>query len=157
MKKLIQFIILLVGIVVMVSCSDSDSNATCTYYVGTDSIVYADSLEKVTYDSLVMSEIVSLKLTSYSFTEKGVAENGITSFAVQACDINALNTFQKKYVTVPSLDEVCNNLFSKNSQFFAEKGITSADAIDLHPFSVYLSLWNFTYNYNMQSTKIDIR
>ncbi len=157
MKKLIKSIILFIGIVLVTACNDSDGKATCTYYVGTDSIVYTDSLDRVAYDSLVISSIVSLNLTSYSFTKDGTSENGITSFAQQACDIKALDTFQKKYTSIPTLDDIRNELFSKNSQFFNEKNITSADDIDLRPFSVYLTLWNFTYDYSMQSIKIDIQ
>ena len=157
MKRLVESIILLIVIVFVASCSEPDGKATCTYYVGTDSIVYVDSPEKVAYDSLVKIEVVSLKLTSYAFTEDGVAENGMTSFAVQNCDVKALNTFQKKYTSVPTLEAIRSELYSKNSQYFNKKNITSADDIDLHPFSIYLTLWNVTYDYSLQSIKIDIR
>lgn len=156
MKKILGFIILLISIMLVASCSKTDSKATCTYYVATDSIVYADSINQANYDSLVKAAIVSLKLTSYSFTEEGTSDNGVTSYAVETCDEKAFNTFQKNAVS-PSLNAIRNELFNKNSQYFADKNITSADDIDLQPFSIYLTLWNFTYQYTFHSVKLDVR
>ena len=146
-----------ISIILIASCSSkTDSKATCTYYVATDSIVYADSINQANYDSLVKAAIVSLKLTSYSFTEEGTSDNGVTSYAVETCDEKAFNTFQKNAVA-PSLNAIRNELFNKNSQYFADKNITSADDIDLQPFSIYLTLWNFTYQYTFHSVKLDVR
>lgn len=159
MKKNTTFILLLMELLVSVaSCSpSSDGTATCTYYVATDNIAYADSLEGMRYDSLVKACIVSLKLTSYSFTEDAISDNGLSSFAVEACDAKAVSTFLKKKADAPTLNTVRDELFSKNQQFFTERNIASADEIDLHSFSVYLTLWNFTHEYAIQTTTIEIR
>jgi hypothetical protein len=157
MKKIVGYIILFISIILIASCSSkTDSKATCTYYVATDSIVYADSIDQADYDSLVKAAIVSLKLTSYSFTEEGASENGLTSYAIETCDAKAFSTFQKNAIA-PTLSAIRNELFSKNSQYFADKNITSAEDITLKPFSVYLTLWNFTYQYTFHSVKLDVR
>lgn len=158
MKKFIESILLFIGIAIVASCSkSSDGEATCTYYVGTDSIVYTDPADEVAYDSIIKLCIVSLNLTSYSFTEKGTSENGLPSYAVEVCNVKALNTFMKENPATLTLDAFRSELFNKNRSFFSEKNITAADDIDLHPFNVYLTLWNFTYDYSLHNSKIEIR
>ncbi len=140
------------------SCSkDAEGKATCTYYVGTESIDYNDVQNQIDYDSVIKVTIVSLKLSSYSFTEEGVSNNGLASYAIDICDQKAINTFSQTYTTNPTLDAFRNELFNKNSKFFSEKSISTAEDIDLKPFSINLTLMNYSQQYTLYSIKIDIK
>ncbi|MBO4672986.1 MAG: hypothetical protein J5616_01365 [Bacteroidaceae bacterium] len=155
MKKIIAFLSTMAIIAIISSCSDAKSEANCTYFVAGDSITYTDSLD-AQYDSIIGLYFVASKYVAYTFTESSKSNEGSVSYAIDQCDGMAVVEFQQKSPKTLSLNTVKNELFAANQTYFANQGITSSDSISLHPFTVYLTLWNLTYNGVLLNSQIEV-
>lgn len=155
MKKIIAFLFSMAIIAIISSCSDNKSEANCTYYVAGDSIIYTDPLD-AQYDSIIGLYFVSSKYVAYTYTESSKSNEGLVSYAIDQCDGMAVVEFQQKSPKTLSLSTVKDALYATNQKYFANQGITSPDDISLHPFTVYLTLWNLTYNGVLLNSMIDV-
>ena len=156
MKNIIAFLSAVALLATIISsCSDSKSEATCTYLVAGDSISYTNPID-ARYDSIIGLYFVANKYASYTFTESAKTNEGLMSYAIDQCDGMAVTEFQQKSPKTLDLNTVQGALFSANQSYFNNLGITSADDIDLHPFTVYLTLWNYTYNGVLLNSKIEV-
>lgn len=158
MKKIIFFLTAIIFLAtVSTSCDDTDNHAeaTCTYYVGSDSIVYSNALD-AQYDSLILRSIDSLQFTEYIFEETAqVNFNGIAS-AIALCNSQAEKKFLNKMNSPISLQRLEERLYHDNKTFFNERGIINASDIDLHPITIHVSLWSYTYNGKIKSSTANI-
>lgn len=126
------------------SClDDSNAEATCTYAVVSDSIVYTDTLDAV-YDSLIHVSLTTLEYANYTFQKSAEVDQSITAYAVAKCDELAGTEFAANLSKTVTLSAIQNEMYKANSDFFTAKGITNAAGIGLHPFTVYLTLWNYS-------------
>ena len=158
MKKIIFFITAIFFLaIVSTSCDDTDNHAeaTCVFYVGTDSIVYTNALD-AQYDTLILKSVDSLQFTGYMFEETAqVNFNGIAS-AIALCNSQAEKNFLNKMKSPISLQQLEERLYLDNQDFFNERGITHAAEIDLHPMTIHTSLWSLTYNSKIKSSTANI-
>lgn len=155
MKKVFFFLFSMAIIAIISSCSDSKSEANCTYYVAGDSIIHTDALD-AQYDSIIGLYFVASKYVDYTYTESAKTNEGLVSYAIEQCDGMAVVEFQQKSPKTLSLSMVKNALYAANQAYFANQGITSPDDISLQPFTVYLTLWNLTYNGVLLNSKIEV-
>ena len=157
MKKFITILSAVASIAICISsCSDSKSEANCTYYVSGDSITHTNSLD-VKYDSIIGLYFVASQYVAYTYQESARSNEGMVSYAVEQCDLQAVQTFMAKSPKTLALNTVKNELYSQNQQYFNSNGITVADSIDLHPFTVNVSLWNYTYQGKLLDAKIEVQ
>lgn len=157
MKKIITLLsavaVLSIG---MFSCSDAKSEATCTYFVSGDSITYTDTLD-MKYDSIIGNYIVASQYAAYTYKESARSNQGQTRYAIEDCNELAAQTFSTKSPTSLDLNLVKEELYNTNLQYFNDLGINNPDNIDLHAFTVYVTLWNYSYNYKLLDAKIEVR
>ena len=126
------------------SClDDSNAEATCTYAVVSDSIVYTDTLDAV-YDSLIHASLTTLEHANYTFQKSAEVDQSMTAYAVAKCDELAGTEFAANLAKAVTLSAIQNEMYKANSDFFTAKGITNAAGIGLHPFTVHLTLWNYS-------------
>ena len=67
----------------------------------------------------------------------------------------ASSTSDESFTT--SLSLVKQELYAANLQLFDSLGISNPDSIDLDPFTVHISLWNYTYKGQMFNSKIEVK
>lgn len=138
------------------SCSqDAHSKATCVYYVTADTIIHTVD-DEAQYDTLLMHSLASLNIAFYSFTESAEADNGWTIYAIDNCDTKATETFQTALSKTYTLSTIEEELYNQNKDHFTSLGITKAQDIDLHPFTVSMTLWNYTYETILKSEELEI-
>lgn len=157
MKKIFGLILAICSISIgFTSClDDAKTKASCTYYVVADSIVYSDSLD-AQYDSLIRVSLLSLGHSFYTFTKEAEVEQSMTSYAVAECDNQAIKQFDTNIKKTVTLSDIQNEMYKAKSDYFNAHGIPNASAIALSPFTVYLSLWNYSYNVQLGWNTIDV-
>ena len=138
------------------ACSDTKHEATCTYYVSGDSISYTDTLD-VKYDTILGNYLVASQYVAYTYKESAKTNQGLMKYAIEECDRLALQTFLSKSPTSLSLSLVKQELYAANLRLFDSLGISNPDSIDLDPFTVHISLWNYTYKGQMFNSKIEVK
>ena len=138
------------------SCSDPKHEATCTYYVSGDSISYTDTLD-VKYDTILGNYLVASQYVAYTYKESARTNQGLMDYAIEECDRLAMQTFISKTPTSLNLSLVKQELYEANLQLFNSQGINNPDSIDLAPFTVHISLWNYTYKGQMLNSKIEVK
>lgn len=157
MKKIVGLILAICSISLgFISClDDAKTKASCTYYVMIDSIAYSDSLD-AQYDSLIRTSLTSLGHSFYTFTKSAEVEQSMTSYAVAECDNQAVTQFSTDIKKPVTLSEIQNEMYKAKSDYFNAHGIPNAAGIGLSPFTVYLSLWNYSYNVRLGWNTIDV-
>lgn len=130
----------------MTSCgNDNDhSEATCNYYIRTDSIVYSDK-GNAEYDSILRVCLQSMEISGYVFQEHAETNTGSATYAAALCNEQAKTKYDTKMQTIVDLRNVRNKLFSLNDSLFKANNINSADEIGLKDFTVKTSLYNTQY------------
>ena len=138
------------------SClDDANAKATCTYAVVTDSITYDDTLD-ATYDSIIQVSLKSLGVSYYTFQESAEVDQSMPAYAIAQCNTQASEKFETSLKKAVTLETVQNEMYKSNSDLFTSLGITHATAIGLHPFTIHLSIWNYTNNSLIQSGDIHV-
>lgn len=157
MKKITGFILATLCFTTsMTSCmNDSGAEAKCTYYVVTDSIIYTDSLD-APYDSLIRACLMSLERSNYLFQESAKVDESLQEYAIAKCNEQAIQEFKTDIAQSLTLATVQNEMHKANSDYFTMQGIPNASAINLHPFTVHVSLWNYSFTGYLVSDKINV-
>ncbi len=142
----------------LASCgNDNSSEATCNYYVHTDSIVYSDMANKE-YDSIMRICLQKMEVSEYIFSEHAETNTGSAQYAMALCNSQAKSKYDSKAKQVITLSSVQEKLFALNDSLFRANNIYSASEIGLKQFSVATSLYNTQYLDNSISTAtIDVK
>ncbi|MBR0047154.1 MAG: hypothetical protein IJP75_09820 [Bacteroidaceae bacterium] len=153
-RNILLLSLLLLLVAAFSSCSkDPHAEATCTYYVETDSIKFTEE-DEAQYDSILTLYVAENGISSYVFKENASTDKNLLALAIDMCDQKALNTFQTKVPVSLDLATVKTELYNSHTDFFTQKGIQSVDEVQLHPFTVYVTLLNYTYGVPLKSVQI---
>lgn len=158
MKHLLYTITLIaLTLTTLSSClGDSNSDATQTYAVLTDSIQYTNPNDTI-YDTLVVKAINTLTYSDYTFKKSASTDNSLPAAAVQQCDLLATQEFDKNIKRTLTLSQIQNEMFKAKSDYFTSHGIKSAAEIGLSPLIVHQSLWNFSALYKIKYNSFEVK
>ena len=111
----------------------------------------------VKYDTILGNYLVASQYVAYTYKESARTNQGLMDYAIEECDRLAMQTFISKTPTSLNLSLVKQELYEANLQLFNSQGINNPDSIDLAPFTVHISLWNYTYKGQMLNSKIEVK
>lgn len=157
MKKIIGLLAVVLCLTTsLTACmDDSKAEATCVYYVMADSVSYSDP-QDIVYDTLVQKSLATLGHCFYTFSESAKVKESLQVYAVNECDRLADLQFKTNLGKSVTLSDLKNEMYKANSNDFASKGITHAEAIPLHSLTLHVSLWNYTLGTQLDAGTIRV-
>ncbi len=149
--------LLMLLIAAFTSCSkDPHADASCTYYVQTDSITFTTE-DEAQHDSILKVYATEKGISSYVFKENASTDKSLISLAIEMCDQKALSTFQAKVPSALDLATVKTELYNSHTDHFTQEGILSVDDLQLQPFTIHITLLNYTYGVPLKNVDIYVQ